>query len=90
MDDLLRPCNPATDRSATPAGAAMLLGLSAALFGWDLDVFVSSRVFDSSEQERDATSALITEYGTDGTNESFRTSVEGTLCVIGTGKLCNY
>jgi hypothetical protein len=86
MDDLLRPCNPATDREATLPAAAMLLGLSAALFGWDLDAFISSRVFDYSEQERDATSALVTEYGTDGINESFRTYLEGTVAVIGNGE----
>ena len=89
IDDLLRPCIPSTGGSSTPAGAAMLLGLSAALFGWDVDVFVSSRVFDSSEQERDATNALITEYGSDGINDIFRTSLEGTLCVIGSGKHLN-
>ena len=90
VDDLLRPCNPVINKNSA-AGAAMLLGLSASSFGWDVEMFVSNRVFDSQEQERDATSALVAEYSADGTNESFRTIMEGTLCVIGNGKerTCN-
>ncbi|CAB9526907.1 expressed unknown protein [Seminavis robusta] len=82
VDDLLRPCRKVSD-SSTTSGAAMLLGLSATLFGWDVELFCSNRVFDSPEQERDATSALAAEYSTDGSNESFRALMEGTLCVIG-------
>ena len=84
VDDLMRPCLPVSP-TATPnrAGAAMLLGLSSVLFGWDVDVFVSSRVFDSKEQERDATTSLNAEFGSTGINESFRTLLQGALCVIG-------
>ena len=85
VDDMLRPCvnvrGPLS--SASHSGAAMLLGLSSTFFGWDVDVFVSTRVFDSMEQERDATSALTAEYGEHGFNETFKSLVQGPLCVIG-------
>jgi len=80
MDDMVRPCLP---ESLNQSGAAMLVGLSSSLFGWDVDMFVSSRVFDSPEQERDATSALKCEFGEDGVNDTFRTLIQGPLCVIG-------
>ena len=81
VDDMLRPCVPQAAGSATgQEGAAMLLGLSSILFGWDVDVFVSSRIFDSIELEKNATAALTLEVGV---NESFRTMLQGPLCVIG-------
>jgi hypothetical protein len=84
VDDLLRACLPVSSTAATThIGAAMLLGLSSVLFGWDTDVFVGSRVFDSPEQERDATATLNAEFGKGGVNESFRTLIQGPLCVIG-------
>lgn len=82
VDDMLRPCLPQSAESAKndQAGAALLLGLSSKLFGWDVNAFVSSRVFDSVELEKNATSALTSEVAT---NESFRTLLQGPLCVIG-------
>lgn len=61
----------------------MLLGISSISFGWDVDVFVSSRVFDSRDQERQATTALSSEFGEKGINEGFRTLMQGPLCYIG-------
>lgn len=85
VDDMLRPCINVVGKlsSASHGGAAMLLGLSSSLFGWDVDVFVSSRVFDSIDQERDASEALTAEYGAEGFNESFKSMIQGPLCVIG-------
>lgn len=84
VDDLLRPCFVVGDQtSGTHTGAAMLLGLSSILFGWDVDAFVSSRVFDSHDQELDATNTLTAEFGEEGFNESFKTFLQGPLCVMG-------
>ena len=81
VDDMLRPCLPQSAESTKDqAGAAMLVGLSSKLFGWDVNAFVSSRVFDSVELEKNATAALTSEVAT---NESFRTLLQGPLCVIG-------
>lgn len=81
VDDMMRPSLP---QSAGPAtgqrGAAMLLGLSALHFGWDVDVFVSSRVFASVELEKNASAALNAEVSA---NENFCTMIQGPLCVIG-------
>lgn len=84
VDDMLRPCVHITGSLSTiQKGAAMAYGLSSSDFAWDVDVFVSSRVFDSMDQERDATSALTAEFGEEGFNESFKSLLQGPLCVIG-------
>lgn len=81
VDDMLRPC--INDTPGTQTGAALLLGLSSALFEWSVDVFVSSRVFDSIAQEGDATCHLTAEFGEEGFNEFFHTLLQGPLTVVG-------
>lgn len=79
----VRPCIPIHHQDPFPAGIALLLGLSSQLFGWDLQNFVTS---SNLESERDAMAALqllAVEYDESGTNEKFRTVVQGTVCMIG-------
>lgn len=83
-DGMLRPCLPVPSPSGKDhVAAAMLLGLSSVLFAWDAEAFVSSRVFNSKEEEQNATGALSAEYGAEGANVSFRALLQGTLCVLG-------
>jgi len=81
VDDMLRSCLPQSSASAIrEKGAALLLGLSSNMFGWDLETFVSSRVFDSAEQQKNALAALTSEVAA---NERFCTLLQGPLCIIG-------
>lgn len=80
----LRPCAPmASVLSNTPTGGAMLMGLSPLLFGWNVEAFLSTQYFDSVQTLQTATAALNDEYGINRFNDSFRTVVQGTVCVIG-------
>jgi len=80
----LRPCAPmASVLAHTPSGGAMLMGLSPLLFGWNVDTFLSGRVFESVRSAQVASVALNNEYGINQYNDSFRTVVQGTVCVIG-------
>lgn len=80
----LRPCNPVTPALAnTPAGGAMLVGLSPLLFGWNFEAFIASQHFDSSQAAENALTALNNEYGINRFNDSFRTVLQGTVCNIG-------
>lgn len=67
----------------TPPGAAMLMGLSPLLFGWKTDTFLSSQQFETTQASEQAAIALGDEYGINQYNDSFRTIVQGTVCVLG-------
>jgi hypothetical protein len=67
----------------TPPGGAMLMGLSPLLFGWNTESFLSSQDFESPQASQQALVALNNEYGINRFNDSFRTIVQGTICVIG-------
>ena len=80
----LRPCAPmASVLANTPTGGALLMGLPPLLFGWNVDTFLSTQYFDSVQTLEVATAALNNEYGINRYNDSFRTVVQGTVCVIG-------
>lgn len=79
-----RPCAPMESvLASTPAGGAMLMGLSPLLFGWNIDVYLSTQYFDSSQDAERAMIALTNEYGINRYNDSFRTVMQGTVCVVG-------
>lgn len=59
----------------------MLLGLSPASFGWDLQDFVARNT--SEEDTMTAIQMLAVEYDEDGTNENFASIIQGTVCLIG-------
>ena len=80
----LRPCAPmASVLAKTPVGGAMLMGLSPLLFGWNVDTFLSGLYFNFVHNAEVASVALNNEYGVNQFNDSFRTVVQGTKCVIG-------
>lgn len=80
----LRPCAPmASVLAPTPLGGSMLMGLSPLLFGWNVDTFLSGHYFNSVQEVEEASVALSNEYGINRYNDSFRTVVQGTVCVIG-------
>lgn len=78
----IRPCAP-VQADKTTSGTAMLFGLSAGLFGWDVQSFISSCHFESIEESDEMCSLLEDEYEYEGTNELFRTVMQGSVCVIG-------
>ena len=65
------------------AGGAMLLGLSPCMFGWDLQEFVESCQLSSEQDMMLALQLLAVEYDDDGTNEKFRSLMQGSVCTIG-------
>lgn len=80
----LRPCAPAVPLSLKPpSGGAVLMGLSSWLFGWDVDGFLDGQGFDHDHRKELVSRALQKEYDADGYNESFRTVLQGTVCVMG-------
>eukprot|EP00521_Asterionellopsis_glacialis_P013923 CAMPEP_0195307938 /NCGR_PEP_ID=MMETSP0707-20130614/37967_1 /TAXON_ID=33640 /ORGANISM="Asterionellopsis glacialis, Strain CCMP134" /LENGTH=1416 /DNA_ID=CAMNT_0040372193 /DNA_START=37 /DNA_END=4287 /DNA_ORIENTATION=- len=80
----LRPCAPVSSSSESfPTGSAMLMGLAADWFGWDAEAFIASCNWDSNEESDSASTLLEEEFGNGGFNESFRTIMQGTMCVIG-------
>jgi hypothetical protein len=84
IDAVYRPCVPVMPFTTRPAfGGAMLLGLNAGLFGWSVDTFASSCDFDSAEHEAQSLALLSDEYSQNGYNESFRSLIQGSVCVIG-------
>lgn len=83
-DERLYTCMPVKlGARQLPSGGAMLLGVSSLSFGWSVAEYISSQYFESSEREEAATSSLTDEYDSNGYNESFRTVIQGTICVIG-------
>ena len=82
VDEEFRPC---TSLSSDPKafGGAMLLGLSASLFGWSAQATVANQYFESEKEANEATEALEAQYGEGGFNENFRTVVQGTATIIG-------
>mmetsp|Transcript_27369 Transcript_27369/g.41420 ORF Transcript_27369/g.41420 Transcript_27369/m.41420 type:complete len:1311 (-) Transcript_27369:149-4081(-) len=84
IENEFRPCTPINFFLPTiPAGGAMLLGLAPNLFGWMYDIFASSVDFESDEHEDRAEELLSEEYSQGGCNETFRTVIQGSVCVIG-------
>lgn len=77
-----RPCAPAK-LQPTPAGGAMLLGLSATLFGWNSQACLASRYYATGSAAKKAESALAVQYGEGGENEEFKTLIQGTVTTIG-------
>ena len=61
----------------------MLLGLSPSMYGWDLQEFVESCQLNSEEDVMLALQLLAVEYDDDGTNEKFRSLMQGSVCTIG-------
>ena len=84
VEPYLRPNAPVnTFLQTKPRGGAMLLGLSSNIFGWMPDIFASTCDFESDEHESWALSAMTEEYETAGHNETFRSVIQGSVCVIG-------
>lgn len=80
----LRPCAPMSSvLASTPVGGAMLMGLCPLLFGWNLDTFLSTQCFEFVQEAKAASDALNNEYGVNQYNDSFRTVMQGTVCLIG-------
>jgi hypothetical protein len=82
-EDFVRPCIPVHYQDTFPAGIALLLGLSSQLFGWDLQNFVTSSNIKSERDAMAALQLLAVEYDESGTNEKFKTVMQGTVCMIG-------
>lgn len=81
---ILRPCVAmASVLDWTPPGGAMLMGLSPLLFGWNTEDFLSSQHFETPQASQKALVALNNEYGINRFNDSFRTIIQGTICVVG-------
>lgn len=91
VNELLRSCLPGHmiktsvhSRSyIDTAGGAMLLGLSPSMYGWDLQDFVESCHLNSEDDVMLALQLLAVEYDDDGTNEKFRSLMQGSVCTIG-------
>ena len=84
VDNEFRPCVPiGTHTFARPPGGAMLLGLDPCLFGWMIDAFVELCEFESDAHEARTLTFLSKEYDNSGFNTSFRTVMQGSVCVIG-------
>ena len=81
VESWFRPCIPINAPSTPPIGAAMLIGLSPAWFGWDLQEFVSSQ--DTVYDPITAIQMLAVEYDEDGVNEKFQCVIQGTRTIIG-------
>lgn len=77
-----RPCA-TTSLDTSPTGGAMLLGLSAALFGWNSEAFLETKYFASDEASKRAESTLQLHYEDGGENEKLRTLIQGTNTIIG-------
>jgi hypothetical protein len=76
-----RPCLP--EQSTNRAGIAMLVGLSPASCGWDLQAFVDTNGIRSKEYLMTAIQLLVVDYDEDGANEKFISVIQGTVSVIG-------
>jgi len=72
-----RPCLP-WNRAFPPLGGALLLGLNPSLFGWDLQEFVASH-----NSSPDVIQMLAVEYDDDGVNEKFKSTMQGTISILG-------
>lgn len=84
IDAKLRPCVPVNRMSSElPSGGACLFGISPLLFGWNVDAFLSDQSFESHDAMERASHALRNEYEPGGCNETFRTVLQGTRCVLG-------
>lgn len=91
VDEYLRPCLPGhmitddihSDSFIDGAGGALLLGLSPSMFGFDLQDFVESCQLSSEQDVMLALQLLAVEYDDDGTNEKFRSLIQGSICTIG-------
>lgn len=84
MDDGLRPCIPNKIFSnVPPLCRALLVGLSATQFGWDIQNFVESKELQSEQDTMVGLQLLAVEYDDDGVNEEFFTCLQGTRCTIG-------
>ena len=81
-----RPCYPHNSSFLSMAmnkGGALLVGLAPSLFGWVVETFVPTCDFESDSHETRSVDALTQEYDSGGYNESFRSVIQGTVCVIG-------
>lgn len=89
VDKSLRPCVPGhlinilSGTQIDACGAALLLGLSPSTFGWDLQDFVESCRLSSEQDVMVALQLLAVEYDDDGTNERFRSLIQGSISTIG-------
>lgn len=59
------------------------MGLPSLLFGWDVGGFLARQGFESDHRNELVARALEKEYDSHGYNESFRTVLQGTVCVVG-------
>lgn len=85
-DECIRSCVSATvapGQVKALVGGAALMGLSPSVFGWDLQDFVESCHLPLEHDVTAALQLLAVEYDDDGVNESFRSAIQGTICVIG-------
>lgn len=78
-----RPCIPVESQANKVKGGAMLLGISPRNFGWTTETCLASHEFNSEDKAQEANEALELEYGKNGTNETFKTLVQGTLAILG-------
>ena len=77
-------CIPVDDSaSQLPYGCAMLLGLAASDFGWNIQSFYESAKDLLNEESRESLLTLQSEYGSDGYNLLFRSVMQGAPCFIG-------
>jgi hypothetical protein len=84
IDSEFRPCTPINHATTVRrAGGAMLLGLNPSLFSWSVDTFLSSCEFKSHDHCSRALGFLSEEYNDHGINISFRTLIQGSVCVVG-------
>ena len=88
LDDIQpehRPCLHLPEFKDTPAhpGLAVLIGLNPTYFGWMVDTFVPTCDFDDNNHEDRAVNALNKEYDSNGRNVSFRSALQGPVCVLG-------
>jgi len=66
-----------------PFGCAMLIGLAAEDFSWDIESFLESTRYTSTDDPNYFLSLLRNEYGMDGSNMRFCSVMQGAPCIIG-------
>jgi len=74
--------------ATSPIGCALLLGLPASRFQWDLQEFVESSELGPEQDSMTAMQMLAVEYDQDGVNEKFRSVVQGRVCIVGSASEC--
>ena len=78
-----RPCVPRRTGLYHQMGCALLVGLDPHLFGWDIDSVLAKQYFGSDAERKNASRALVEEFGSDGLNQRFRCLVQGSTTVLG-------